>query len=65
MSGQVPAPRRPENARSLCHVCKLQHHPLAMLLSCLRSGYAADRFVAEARRAVAATAGAASTSVEP
>jgi len=52
-------------AHELCHVWQLQHHPLAMPLSYLRGGYAANPFEAEARRAVAATAGTDSTSVEP
>ena len=36
----------------LCHVWQMQHHPLRMPLSYLRSGYAANRYEAEARRAV-------------
>lgn len=40
----------------LCHVWQMQHHPLRMPLSYLRTGYAANPFEAEARRAVAATA---------
>ncbi len=35
----------------LCHVWQMQHHPIRMPLSYLRSGYAANRFEAEARRA--------------
>jgi hypothetical protein len=41
----------------LCHVWQLQHLPLAMPLSYLRSGYDDNRFEAEARHAVAETAG--------
>ena len=39
----------------LCHVWQLQHHPLRMPLSYLRSGYAANAYEAEARAAVDAT----------
>jgi hypothetical protein len=39
----------------LCHVWQMQHRPLAMPLSYLRSGYAANRYEAEARRAVETT----------
>lgn len=39
----------------LCHVWQMQHHPLSMPLSYLRSGYAANRFEAEARAAVDTT----------
>jgi hypothetical protein len=39
----------------LCHVWQMQHHPLAMPLSYLRSGYERNRYEEEARRAVAAT----------
>jgi hypothetical protein len=39
----------------LCHVWQMQHHPLAMPLSYLRTGYAANPYEAEAGRAVAAT----------
>jgi hypothetical protein len=38
----------------LCHVWQMQHRPLAMPLSYL-GGYAANRYEAEARRAVEAT----------
>ncbi len=38
----------------LCHVWQMQHRPVAMPLSYLR-GYAANRYEAEARRAVEAT----------
>jgi len=41
----------------LCHVWQMQHHPLRMPLSYLRSGYARNRFEAEARRAVETTRG--------
>jgi hypothetical protein len=36
----------------LCHVWQMQHHPVSMPLSYLRSGYAANRYEEEARRAV-------------
>jgi hypothetical protein len=39
----------------LCHVWQLQHRPLAMPLSYLRSGYEHNRYEEEARRAVAET----------
>lgn len=39
----------------LCHVWQMQHRPLAMPLSYLRTGYAANPYEAEARQAVAAT----------
>jgi hypothetical protein len=35
----------------LCHVWQMQHHPIRMPLSYLRSGYAANRYEAEARLA--------------
>lgn len=35
----------------LCHVWQMQHHPVRMPLSYLRSGYGANRYEAEARRA--------------
>ena len=35
----------------LCHVWQMQHHPLRMPLSYLRSGYAANCYEAEARLA--------------
>ncbi len=41
----------------LCHVWQMQHHPLRMPLSYLRSGYAANRYEAEARAAVEKTRG--------
>ena len=44
----------------LCHVWQMQHRPLEMPLSYLRGGYEQNRYEEEARRAVAATAGAAS-----
>jgi hypothetical protein len=40
----------------LCHVWQMQHRPLAMPLSYLRTGYAASPYEAEARRAVRETA---------
>jgi hypothetical protein len=39
----------------LCHVWQMQHRPIAMPISYLRSGYAANRYEEEARRAVAET----------
>ena len=43
----------------LCHVWQMQHHPLRMPLSYLRTGYARNPNEAEARRAVEATRGSA------
>jgi hypothetical protein len=40
----------------LCHVWQMQHHPLAMPLSYLRTGYAANPYESQAREAVASTA---------
>jgi len=42
----------------LCHVWQMQHRPLAMPLSYLRTGYASNPYEAEARRAVAGAAAA-------
>ncbi len=39
----------------LCHVWQMQHRPIAMPLSYLTRGYAANPYELEARRAVAAT----------
>jgi hypothetical protein len=39
----------------LCHVWQMQHRPLAMPLSYLRSGYTDNPYEAEARAAVEAT----------
>jgi hypothetical protein len=39
----------------LCHVWQMQHHPIAMPLSYLRQGYAANPHEVEARRAAAET----------
>ena len=39
----------------LCHVWQMQHHPVKMPLSYLRTGYAANPYEAEARAAVDAT----------
>ena len=39
----------------LCHVWQMQHHPIAMPLSYLRQGYAANPHELEARRAAAAS----------
>ncbi len=47
---------RPEHddlvCHELCHVWQMQHHPIAMPLSYLRTGYASNPYEAEARRAV-------------
>ena len=59
--GTVFLRRPPEEAgddlvtHELCHVWQMQHHPLGMPLSYLRSGYAANRYETEAREAVEAT----------
>lgn len=42
-------------AHELCHVWQMQHRPLAMPLSYLRTGYDANPYEAEARGAVEAT----------
>jgi len=39
----------------LCHVWQMQHRPLRMPLSYLRTGYAANGYERQARAAVAAT----------
>ena len=39
----------------LCHVWQMQHRPLAMPLSYLRTGYADNSYEVEARAAVAST----------
>jgi hypothetical protein len=39
----------------LCHVWQMQHHPLAMPLSYLRTGYDRNPYESEARQAVAST----------
>jgi hypothetical protein len=39
----------------LCHVWQMQHRPLRMPLSYLRTGYAGNPYEAEARAAVEAT----------
>jgi hypothetical protein len=41
----------------LCHVWQMQHRPLRMPLSYLRTGYSANPYEAEARRAVEASRG--------
>jgi hypothetical protein len=41
----------------LCHVWQMQHHPVRMPLSYLRTGYHANPYEREARAAVAATRG--------
>ena len=42
-------------AHELCHVWQMQHHPLAMPLSYLRTGYEENPYEAEARGAVEST----------
>ena len=42
----------------LCHVWQMQHRPLRMPLSYLRTGYAANGYERQARAAVDATEGA-------
>ncbi len=42
-------------AHELCHVWQMQHRPLRMPLSYLRTGYARNPYELEAGRAVAAT----------
>lgn len=39
----------------LCHVWQLQHHPISMPVSYLRSGYAGNRYELEAAAAVEST----------
>jgi hypothetical protein len=39
----------------LCHVWQMQHHPLRMPLSYLRTGYAANPYEREAREAASST----------
>jgi len=39
----------------LCHVWQMQHHPLTMPLSYLRTGYARNPYEEEARHAVASS----------
>jgi hypothetical protein len=39
----------------LCHVWQMQHHPIAMPLSYLRTGYAGNAYEREARAAVDAS----------
>ena len=39
----------------LCHVWQMQHHPLRMPLSYLVTGYEANPYEAQARRAVEQT----------
>jgi hypothetical protein len=41
----------------LCHVWQMQHHPVRMPLSYLRTGYHANPYEREARAAVEATRG--------
>jgi hypothetical protein len=41
----------------LCHVWQMQHHPLRMPLSYLRTGYDANPYEREARTAVVTTGG--------
>ena len=46
-----------DRRHELCHVRQMQHRLVAMPLSYLRSGYAENRYEAEAREAVEATRG--------
>jgi hypothetical protein len=57
---RAPADRSGDDlvCHELCHVWQMQHRPLAMPLSYLRSGYERNPYEAEARRAVAETAAA-------
>jgi hypothetical protein len=50
-------PARDEDllTHELCHVWQMQHHPVAMPLSYLVTGYDHNPFEAEARQAVAST----------
>ncbi len=49
---RVPADSDPALVvHELCHVWQMQHHPLRMPLSYLRSGYRRNRYEREARRA--------------
>jgi hypothetical protein len=41
----------------LCHIWQMQHRPIGMPLSYLRTGYASNPYELEARRAVAETRG--------
>jgi hypothetical protein len=50
-----PSPDDGLVTHELCHVWQLQHHPIAMPLSYLRTGYAGNPFESEARQAVAST----------
>lgn len=50
-----PSPDGDLLCHELCHVWQLQHRPLAMPLSYLRTGYAENPYEAEARGAVEAT----------
>jgi hypothetical protein len=52
------APTRADDdlvCHELCHVWQMQHHPLAMPLSYLRTGYARNVYEAEARQAAERT----------
>jgi hypothetical protein len=53
----APAPGDDDDllTHELCHVWQMQHRPLAMPLSYLRTGYAANPYEVEARRAVEET----------
>jgi hypothetical protein len=50
-------PERDEDllVHELCHVWQMQHHPLAMPLSYLATGYDHNPYESEARQAVAST----------
>ena len=47
-----PDPGEDLITHELCHVWQMQHHPVAMPLSYLRSGYVSNRYEEEAQRAV-------------
>jgi hypothetical protein len=47
--------RDPLLVHELCHVWQMQHHPIAMPLSYLRTGYRANHFEREAQHAAATT----------
>jgi hypothetical protein len=55
-----PTPRDDDLVcHELCHVWQMQHHPLRMPLSYVRTGYALNPYEAEARHAVERTRAAA------
>jgi hypothetical protein len=54
---EPPAGRDDLVCHELCHVWQMQHRPVAMPLSYLRTGYEANPYEEEARAAVEATRG--------